>query len=77
MKASEKDSEKSISWQNSADGHVHTCVRVDRGVHTYIHTYVVASDARALFQGLHLANELRNIPSEIGRSRVFNEWLVI
>lgn len=50
-----------------------TRVRADAGVHTYL----VASDIHVLFQGLHLANELRNIPSEIGRSRVFNKWLVI
>lgn len=42
-----------------------------------VHAYVVASDTCMLFQVLHFANELHNIPSEIGRSREFNEWLVI
>lgn len=41
------------------------------------HAYVVASDTCMLFQVLHFANELHNIPSEIGRSREFNKWLVI
>lgn len=49
------------------------CVRAGTGPHAE----VVATDTYVLFQVLHLANELHNIPPEIGCSQVFNKWLVI